>query len=156
MKIYFVRFAKISKDKKKDEIVKLERTAEFFKEKNIQKIYIKNERRAEKTAEEIMKKLENPSQEKIPEKDNEEEMSKIKNMTKKIKDKQENVIIIASSSFITRFILFVTGLPLEEKKYFGVKNCSVSRVDFNEKNELTNLEINNCSHLLRLSSFDKY
>lgn len=160
MKIYLVRFAKVYKstneesffNKELDEIgkVQAEKTAKFFKSENISKIYIDKTIAGEKTAEIIKRVIKDDLiEEEIPLKKENEGFERVKLIYERIKKDKDNIIIISSSDFITSFILYVLGLSLGEKKYFRVKNCSISTIDLNEKREVIDFEINDCSHLLK-------
>lgn len=156
MKIYLVRFARISesmRERETEKNVQLKRTSKFFKNKDIQKIYIKNDKRAGKTAKGIIEQLGNPIEEKISEKEDKEEISKIFGKIKN--ERHERVIIISNSNFITQFLLSALGLPFEEKKYFRVKNCSISNIELDEDNEVKSFDVNDCSHLLNIHYFNK-
>jgi len=162
MKIYLVRFAKvygIPKDesfseKDLDEVGKEQanRTAKFFAGKDIKKIYLNRTIAGEKTTEILKKELNNDfTEETISPKKENENFERVKEIFEKIKQDKNNVLIISSSDFITSFILYVLNLSLKEKKYFGVKNCSISTIELNEKKEVIYFDINDSSHLLRFS-----
>ncbi len=164
MRIYLVRFAKIHRKSKEErpsqkdleEVGKIQakRTAMFFKDKNIFKLYIDNTSAGKETADIIKKELKKDLIEKmISPKEKNEGFERVKTIFKKVKKDQKEVIIVSSSDFITSFILSTLGLSFEEKKYFGVKNCSISTIELDSSGEVIDFNINGYSHLIKFSPY---
>ncbi len=62
-----------------------------------------------------------------------------------------DIVIISHGGLITLFLLSLLNFPIEEKKYFGVKNCSISVVDVDEEWNVTDLKVNDLTHIVSQS-----
>lgn len=158
------------------------RTAEFFKNKNISKIYCSDTLRTIETANkisrvtnkdieyskrlrEIYKEVFNKMT--ISEKDSNsvsfrpEKKENCKDAYKRISEfiekfkketsPDDNVVIVAHGASIVLFIISLLDLSLEEIRYIGMKNCSISTVHLDENKNLQDLKINDLTHMVTCS-----
>lgn len=63
----------------------------------------------------------------------------------------DNVVIVAHGASIILFIISFLSLPLEEIKYIGMKNCSISTIYLDERKNPKDLKINDLTHILSCS-----
>lgn len=62
-----------------------------------------------------------------------------------------DIIIVSHGGFIALFLLLLLNLPLEEKRYFGVKNCSVSFLEIDDRWRVKDFKVNDTTHLISQS-----
>jgi len=67
----------------------------------------------------------------------------------------ENVVCVSHGGFIVMFILALFDMPVEEKAYFGVKNCSITTIDLDSNFKVIKFRVNDFSHILKESPFFK-
>ena len=68
---------------------------------------------------------------------------------------KDHILLVSHGMFLRLFVLRLLKLPIEEMKYFGIHNASLSTFELDKNFNVKDFEIDDYKHLLKYSSYDR-